>query len=178
MHLSTLVEIAAELRRRAGLTKPPYSTTTIIQSCFPSVLVTGFRLPDGVDELATSASEGATILYSRSLPIPDQRYAIGHGLAHLIFDDRSACIRPGKRQPNKYERRADYFSAELLAPAADVRSLVELLPSDEGEDREVYLDHVDQLASKFCLPAHVIDVQIRRLGLTDKIASQIRLTNW
>jgi len=173
-----MVEIAAELRRRAGLTKPPFSTSKIIEACFPEILVTGFQLPRGVDELVSSASEGPTILYSRSLSAPEQRSAIAHGLAHLIFDDRSACIRPGRAGIPKSERRADFFSSELLVPIADLRPLVEVIPADHGEEREIYLDHVDRLASFFAMPAPVVDVQIRRLGLTNKIVSQIRLTKW
>lgn len=173
-----MVEIAAELRRCAGQTKPPFSTSIIIEACFPQILVTGFRLPPGVDEIVASCSEGPTILYSRSLSSPEQRHAIAHGLAHLIFDDRSACIRPGRAGVPKSERRADFFGAELLVPAADLRPLVERVPVDTGEDREIYLDHVDRLASFFAMPSAVVDLQIRRLGLTDKKVSQIRLTNW
>lgn len=173
-----MVEIAAELRRRAGQTKPPFSTSKIIESCFPEILVTGFKLPPGVDELVSSCSEGPTILYSRALSCPEQRHAIAHGLAHLIFDDRNACIRPGRRGIPKIERRADFFSAELLAPSSHLRELVEFLPADDGEEREIYLDHVDRIASIFGMPAGIIDLQIRRLGLTDKKVSQIQLTSW
>lgn len=177
-HLSTLVEIAAELRSRAGQTKPPFSTTKIIESCFPEILVTGFALPAQVDELVASCSEGPTILYSRNISGPEQRFAIAHGLGHLLFDDRHACVRPGRAGIPKIERRADAFGAELLAPRAELRTRVERLPADEGEEREIYLDHVDQLASLFAMPANVIDLQIRRLGLTDKNASRLCLTNW
>lgn len=173
-----MVEIAAELRRCAGQTKPPYSTSKIIESCFPQILVTGYRLPPGIDELVSSCSEGPTILYSRSLSTPEQRHAIAHGLAHLIFDDRRACMRPGRAGVPKVERRADFFGAELLAPAADLRAMVELVPADQGEEHELYLDHVDRLASVFVMPAPIIDSQIRRLGLTYTKVSQIRLTNW
>lgn len=175
-HLSTSVEIAAALRARAGLTKAPYSTSTIIEHCFPDILVTGFRLPAGVDELVTVAREGPVILYSRALPILEQRYAIAHALAHLIFDDKDVCMRVGRAGVAANEQRADDFGAELLAPLTEVAALARLWPSQDAEDHEIYLDHVDQIASRFSVPSGVIDSQIRRLGVTCKIVSHEQLT--
>lgn len=177
-HLSTLVEIAADLRCRSGLTKPPYSTSTIIEACFPDILVTGFRLPAGVDELVSVAREGPVILYSRSLPILDQRYAIAHALAHILFDDEDVCMRVGRAGVAANEQRADDFGAELLAPRAEIRAVLRMWPSKDAEDHEIYLDHVDQIASRFSVPSLVIDAQIRRLAVVDKIVSHEQLTDW
>lgn len=47
-----------------------------------------------------------------------------------------------------------------------------------GDDHEIYLDHVDGIASLFSVPSSVIDSQIRRLVVTDKIASHKQLTDW
>ena len=177
-HLSTLVEIAADLRKRAGQTKAPYSTSKIVSTCFPDALVTGYRLPPQVDELVSSCSEGPTILYSRSLPGPEKRYAIAHALAHLLFDKRSACMRPGSAGKPQHELRADFFGAELIAPLSDVRQVVEFGPSRDPEEHEIFLDHVDQIASHFNAPARVIHAQIRRIGVDCKTARLNCLTNW
>lgn len=169
MHLSTLVEIAADLRRRAGQLTPPFSTHRIIETAFPNALVTGGSLPPGIDEIVSVRSDGPVIIYSRALSGPSQRYAIGHALAHLLFDDETACARAGCVGVAENEKRCDLFSAELLAPVTSVRRFVRHRPvDDEGEDREIYLDHVDVVASIFAMPAAVIDSQIRRVVAVDK----------
>lgn len=169
-HLSTLVEIAAELRLRAGQTKPPFSTRKIIESSFPDALVTGGRLPAQLDELVTLFSDGPVILYARSLPGPEQRRAIAHALAHLIFDDARVCMRPGRPGVIANEERADAFADELLAPIELVRARADRAPSDDPEEHEIYLDRVDELASTFSVPASVIDLQIRKLISAGDIA--------
>ena len=167
MHLSTLVEIAADLRRKAGLIRPPYSSRAIIEASFPSALVTGGILPEGVDEMVSQRPDGPVIIYARHLSGPGQRYVIGHGVAHLIFDDESVCARAGSRGDPAAEARADLFSALLYVPFEDLRPLVRHWPSRDLEDHEIYLDHVDQLASTFQMPAAVIDEQIQRLVPVD-----------
>lgn len=164
MHLSTTVEIAADIRRRAEQTRAPFSTSRIIETCFPDALVTGFRLPPGVDEIVTLCREGPTILYSRALPVPDQRFAIAHALAHLLFDDASVCMLPGRAGVEAVEARADAFAAELLAPLSEIVADLGRRPSDDPEDHELYLDYLEQLASRYGLPVQVIDAQIRRVG--------------
>lgn len=172
-HLSTSVEIAAELRRQAGQKQPPFSTTKIIQSCFPSALITGGNLPIDVHEIVSRRREGPTIVYRRSLSVPEQRIAIAHALAHLLFDDEHACMQPGRAGIAANEERADRFAADLLVPLDVLRSRVYRWPSREPEDHEVYLDHVDEIASRFGVPAGVIDAQIRRLPVIHKFVSQI-----
>ena len=177
-HLSTMVEIAAELRQRAGQAKPPFSTRQIIEACFPTALVTGGCLPAGVDELVSVYSDGPVILYKRSLSGPEQRLAIGHALAHLIFDDERVCMRPGRAGVLANEERADAFAAELFAPLESIAGRVRRLPSEDLEEHEIYLDHVDEIASTFAVPAYVIDLQIHRLISVDTSANQKRLTVW
>jgi Zn-dependent peptidase ImmA (M78 family) len=177
-HLSTLVEIAAELRRKAKQTKAPYSTSKIVSTCFPDALVTGYRLPPKVDEIVSSCSEGPTILYSRALPGCEQRYAIAHALAHLMFDKRRACMRVGVAGLPKHELRADFFGAEVIAPLSDIREMVSVGPSKDPEDHEIYLDQVDQIASHFNAPPRVIHAQIRRIGTSVKSSRLNCLTNW
>lgn len=172
MHLSTLVEIAADLRRRSGRKEPPYSSYEIVEASFPGTLVTGCILPDGVDELVSRRPEGPVIIYSRTLPGPGQRFVIGHALAHLLFDNEQVCARAGSAGCPHSEGRADFFSAELFVPLVDLRPRVKHWPSDDLEDQEIYLDHVDRIASAFAMPAAVIDSQIRRLATVDGIVIQ------
>ncbi len=172
MHLSTLVEIAADLRRRARLERPPYSSRLIIEASFPSALVTGGMLPDGVDEIVSRRADGPVIVYARTLSGPQQRYAIGHGLAHLLFDDESVCARAGFNGDPICEDRADLFSAHLFVPLSDLEPLVQHRPSRDLEENEIYLDHLDQLASTFAMPAAVIDSQIRRIVATDVLVKR------
>jgi hypothetical protein len=165
-HLSTLVEIAADLRRRARLYNPPFSTKRIIAACFPDVLVTGGRLPDGLEAVISKQADGPLIVYQRSLPILEQRYAIAHELGHLVLGDlenervRKRATRPS--QPH-VEKRADDFATELLAPLVLVAKYAVLGPAEDPEDHEIYLDHCDDLASIFQVPPRIIDSQIRRL---------------
>lgn len=162
---STLVSrAAADLRRRANQTKPAFSTRRIIDACFPDVLVTGAVLRAGVDELVTRREDGPVIVYARALSGPEQRFAIAHALAHLIFDDAAAAARPGCAGTAACEARADAFAAELLVPLEELIPFVARRPSTDPEDHEVYLDMVDEIASRFVVPAIVIEEQIRRLG--------------
>lgn len=169
MHLSTLVEIAADLRRKAQLTAPPFSTREIIEAAFPTAVVTGCELPDDVDEIVSRRPDGPAIIYARRLSGPGQRYVIGHGIAHLLFDDESACARAGSAGKPACEERADLFSALLFVPLDDLRPRVKHWPSSNLEDHEIYLDHVDQIASTYAMPAAVIDAQIRLLATVDGI---------
>ncbi len=170
MRLSTLVEIAADLRRRAVQLTPPFSTKRIIAASMPGIVVTGSKLPDGMDEVVRLHDKRPIIVYQRSLSSPEQRIAIAHGLAHVLFDDETACLRVGSAGIPAIEERADAFAVELLAPLTSVSRFAQHGPSS-GDEHEIYLDHVDGIASLFAVPSYVIDSQIRRLVMTDKIAS-------
>lgn len=177
-HLSTPVEIAAvarDIRRRANQIEPAFSTRQIIEECFPSVMVTGAPLPEGVDEIVSSRPEGFAIVYSRLLSGPEQRLAIAHGLAHVLFDfaTADARARPGCVGIPAVEVRADYFAAELLAPLEELAPYVGRWPSSDPEDHEIYLDMVDEIASHFVLPASVIDLQVRALAMAQKYARHL-----
>lgn len=109
---------------------------------------------------------GPLILYRRDLPVGAQRFAIAHGIAHLIFDfvnDKS--IAP--LNDPFVEKRADDFAAELLVPLSELAPMVSRWPEgtevDPDVDREIYLDQVDEIASCFNVPPLVIDGQIRKL---------------
>jgi len=158
-----LVKVASGLRRRAKLASPSFSMRKIIEASFPSVHITGGELPDDVDEMLSIRGDGPIIVYKRSLPGPAQRFAIAHALAHLLFDSSKNGVRPGFRGCEKAERQADLFAAELLAPLEVLGTLVDLWPSSDPDEHEVYLDQVDDLASSFVVPAAVIDSQIHRL---------------
>lgn len=154
--------IAAELRTRAGLAVPAYSTHKIIEACFPGALVTGRPLPDGIEEVVSQTAAGIVILYRRGLPIAAQRFAIAHAIGHLVFDMGAAAPLVD------YEReyRADAFAAELLVPRADLEPLVRRYPCQDctSVDHDIYLDQVDEIASLFVVPPTLIDRRIRDLG--------------
>lgn len=177
MSSESLVVVAADLRKRAGLRGPPYSTTEIIDVCFEDVTVTGRALPKNVDEIVTNG----LIIYKRGLSVPEQRFAIAHGIAHLLFDmqaEADACAIGFVGNP-KAERRADLFGAELLVPLADLRNHVNSWPSCSGcrsSDREAYLDQVDRIAAKFNVPQWVISERIRKLECLTKVYGEIVLT--
>ena len=134
--------------------------------------MTGGILPDDVDEIVSRDVNGPVIIYARRLSPPEQRFAIAHAVAHLIFDGDEACIRPGSAGIPANEERADAFAAELLAPLAALRPHVSRWPSS-GEDHEIYLDQVDVLASKFGVLSSVIDSQIQRLRVTYNFVSRM-----
>ena len=153
--------------------EPPYSTNQIIKACFPTTIVAGGKLPSGVDELVKLTPDGPVIMYSRALSGPEQRFAIAHALAHVLFDDARARMRAGYAGDPVREARADMFAVELLAPVAELVPRIEVLPSENGDEHEIYLDSVDVIASVFGLPAAVIDARIRDLIVTHKIVSQL-----
>lgn len=161
MHLSTLVEIAADLRHRSSQTEPAYSTRQIIDACFPHALVTGRQLPAGIDEAVSETPQGIVILYRRGLPTSSQRFVIAHALSHIIFDRVRGGCRPGSAGHAARERRADRFAAELLIPLSALREYVGAWPDDADQDR--YLDQVDEIASHFQVPAGLVDKRIREL---------------
>jgi Zn-dependent peptidase ImmA (M78 family) len=158
-----LVEVAADVRRQAGLDTPSFSTKTIVDACFPDAVVTGRILPIGFNEVVARTPEGPVIIYSRQLPVAKQRLAIAHAVAHLLFDDDSSCCRPGFVGESHVEDRADRFARELLVPLGSLSALVQRWPSNDNAAHEVYLDHVDELASVFNVPSYVIDERIREL---------------
>jgi Zn-dependent peptidase ImmA (M78 family) len=163
----TLEAIAASLRRRADQLEPAFSTRQIIDSCFPGTVVTGRSLPRGVHDLVC-VDAGAfrshraphVIMYARDLPTADQRYAIAHALAHIIFDGGQADC--GARNSDR-ELRCDRFADALLCPLDRLDEYVCAFPSKEIEAQGIYLDQVDQIASHFHVPQRVVDLRIREL---------------
>lgn len=160
-------KVTRSLRRRARLRTPHYSTQRLINACFPGTRVTGRDLPSNVHEMVL-VDEGAfrshraphTIVYQRALSSDEQRRAIAHALAHIIFDG-------GRPVPLEHradaELRCDRFADELLVPLDELRDWVEIWPSFDFTQREAYLDQCDLLAATFRVPAKVIDQRIREL---------------
>ena len=161
--VAVLSRVAAELRTRAGETQPAFSTRKIIDACFPKLVVTGRELPDGVHEAVARTPEGDILIYGRNLPTAAKRFAIAHGLAHLLFDDGLSACRPGFAGDPDVEARADRFADELLVPLVGLREYVGRFPSDDPIEHEFYLDQVDEIASHFHVPSSVIDRRIREL---------------
>lgn len=159
----TLRMIAEAFRVRAEQTEPAFSTSKIIECCFPDAVVTGRSLPPGVHEIVTVTGDGPLIMYQRGLPTPDQRFAIAHAIGHLVFDFRHGrSLAP--LNDESVEARADEFAAELLVPLDELAPYVGRFPApDDPVAHELYLDQVDQIASHFHVPARVVDQQIRKL---------------
>lgn len=155
-------DVARNLRERARQGNPAFSTNQIIAMAFPEVLVTGCSLPNGIDEAVSRMTNGPVLLYRRGLSTSEQRMAIAHGLAHLIYDDDAPCSRGRSGSPAR-ERRADAFAAELLVPLDELVKVLTVLPSKDPDEQQLYLDHVDYLASMFQVPAQVIRKRIREL---------------
>lgn len=166
-----MVEIAADLRFRSSQFEPRYSTRLIIESCFEDTLVTGRHLPAGVLEAVSRTPDGPVIVYSRSLPPPHQRYAIAHALGHLLFDGPNAFRQPGQCLDVAAEARADAFADELLVPLRDLAAHVDIWPSDDPVQNEIYLDSVDEIASEFGVLSDVIQRRVRMLGLQVRTAA-------
>ncbi|MGN6107077.1 MAG: ImmA/IrrE family metallo-endopeptidase [Kofleriaceae bacterium] len=162
---STVVQVAAELREKANQKSPAYSTHQIVTTCFPDALVTGYRLPPGVDEAVSRRPDGIVILYRRGMTTPEQRVAIAHAVGHLVYDDDEiACLR-SRMRCSATERRADAFAAELLVPLEELRHRLCVLPSRDPHEQAIYLDHVDHLASQFRVPAQLIRSRVRELAV-------------
>jgi Zn-dependent peptidase ImmA (M78 family) len=160
--MQSFVDIGADLRSRAQQTHPAFSTNQILAMTFPDVLVTGFDLPKGIDEAVSRMSRGPVLLYRRDLSTAEQRLAIAHGLAHLIYDDDAPCVAGRAGSPSR-ERRADAFAVELLVPLDEIAKVLTVLPSKDRDEQQLYLDHVDYLASMFKVPSKVIRQRIREL---------------
>lgn len=162
--LALLAETAADLRRRASLSEPSFSTKLIIEACFPDVVVTGRVLPIGIQEIVARTDEGPIIIYSRHLPVAKQRYVIAHALAHLIFDGAEGQCGPGYAGDPVREGRADRFAEELLVPLVELRPYIACWPRNENTpEHEIYLDQCDEIASRFNVPPFVIDRRIREV---------------
>lgn len=161
-----VTDLAAALRKRAGLVKPAYSTKRVLDIWFPSAIVIGHDLPPSIDEAVSRTSDHIVILYRRDLSLCDRRFAIGHAIGHLMFDAVSDVpMHRGRGGDPACEERADAFAAELLVPLGDLEryAWIGLEPDGATEMRNAYLDHVDQLASIFTANSSLIDQRLRQL---------------
>lgn len=159
-HLSAEAEIAASLRQRADETVPSFSTAAIIRACFPSVVVSGYDGDPSLIGLVMRAC-GHVILYRRELSFPEQRVRIAHSLAHLIFDGNGRVANCTWKSDE--EERAWRFVDELLVPLDELAKFVYRWPPHEEREAPLYLNQCDLLASRFAVPARMIDKRIREL---------------
>jgi Zn-dependent peptidase ImmA (M78 family) len=159
-HLSAPAEIAANLRRRADQNQPAFSTADIIEASFPGIVVAGHDGDPALVGMLMRAC-GHVILYQRDLSFPEQRVRIAHALAHLIYDGdgrvASCTFNP------EAEARAWHFVDELLVPFTDLARHVYRWPPIEQREMTIYRDQCDMLASRFAVPARLIDKRIRDL---------------
>lgn len=165
-----LVSVASELRIRSGQSLPSISTAKIMRTCFPHVHVTGRVLPAGIHEAVSRTSSGDVLIYARGLSSAEKRFAIAHGMAHLLFDgEESACL-PGRSGVASVEDRADRFAEELLVPLHELAKYARLTPSNDPDRQEFFLDHVDEISSRFHVPSAVMERRMRKLYSLARIA--------
>lgn len=155
--------VASVLRVRAGQYRPAFSTSKIMRTCFPHVHVTGRVLPVGIHEAVSRTPDGDLLIYARGLPSSDQRFAIAHGMAHLLFDGEESSCQAGRAGVPDVEARADRFAEELLVPLSDLAKYVRVRPSVDPDQQEFFLDHVDEISSRFHVPSKVIERRMREL---------------
>jgi hypothetical protein len=169
IRVEEIVAVTRELRGRARLLEPPFSTRAILDVCFPEVLVMGRTLPDGVDEMVFSLEEGAGIVYKRGLSTPEHRVAIAHGVAHVIWDLGKVQERMCRRHSPVVrieiaEERAELFMAELLVPLEYLDGYVRYTEPASEEDVDAHLDMIDELASHFQVPVPLLADRVSDLG--------------
>lgn len=150
---------ARNLRRKAKLNGPPYSSKLLLERCFPEIHVTGQKLPERVTEIADVTDGKRTIFYNSRLLAPEHRVGVVHGLAHHLFDlteSRMECeLRFTEHQADQQmrERRADLFAAEILVPMVDLDQLIgPALEPKKPVDFQMFNDEVDHLSSRFNVP--------------------------
>jgi len=162
---SELVELAANIRQRAGLGEPPFSTRIMIDECFPDVYVTGERLPRGVAESVSMGKRGPIIAYNRLLTTAQQRLSIAHAIGHLVFDRDDLRGHCKATPSDERESRAEFFGAELLVPLTMFSDYVRRWRYPrETAMRPAHLNMVDQLASHFHVPQSLIHRRLAALG--------------
>lgn len=159
--LLTVRAVAHHLRARAGQLRSPYSTRAIVSAAFPDALVTGVRLPEGLDEAASRTPQGIVIVYRRGASTAEQRFGISRAFADLFFDAGTGRDRAASTVGDAWP--VEELATELLAPRDVLAEHVRRFPSPDPDEHHVYLDEVDHLASRFHVPARVIEEQIREL---------------
>lgn len=171
---SRVVAVAYDIRQRVGKKGTYYSARTVIETCYPDVMVTGAALPPGIAEVVEVRGGQKTIFYNRRINPMAQRVAIAHGLAHIIFDlgtvERRECLRESERMAtSRVERRADLFAGELLAPLDEIDEHFDddLFPRDPAL-RQHFDDEVDHIASTFHVPPGFPALAAVRPGVAEK----------
>lgn len=141
-----------------------------MRTCFPHVHVTGRVLPAGVHEAVSRTPSGDILVYARGLPSADQRFAIAHGMAHLLFDREDSACLAGRAGVADVEARADRFAEELLVPLHELAKYARPFPLNDPDQQEFFLDHVDEISSKFHVPSAVMERRMRKLFSLARIA--------
>lgn len=156
---------AQMMRWRARLLAPSFSIHELVAANYPTALVTGRDLPDGIHEIVTVTDAGPIILYRRGLSTCDQRIAIAHALGHLAFDFDTAGRRIATLADPAVEDRADAFAIELLAPLELVAAVApERRARPDILDREEFRDRLDGIATRFHVPVWTVERQMLRIS--------------
>lgn len=178
INIHEVVGRAAYIRHRCGFDKkgPSYSTTAVLTKCFPSIVVTGGDLPDGVNAISENRGGQRTIYYRRGIPSDEHRVAIAHEMYHFMSDLKNAnglressaverSIAFLRRQSDPIEQACDLFAGELLVP---LHVLDEYAPEDpfaDGEDAEAVANAIDRCASRFQVPLWFMQWRLEALVL-------------
>lgn len=168
-----IVGRAAYLRGQVGFDKedPPYSTTRLLDKCFPDVFVTGTDLPRGVTAMSENNAGHRTIYYGRNQPKKkiyvshaQQRAGIAHEIYHFLTDLKTGV---GLRESSKIVREiggwtaardpvelaCDLFAAEILTPLHVLHEFVPVNPfTKDPHEAEVMHNTIDRIASRFNVP--------------------------
>lgn len=163
---------AAWIRKACGMTELPdrgFSTQPITERFFKNVSITGDRdMPRGITEMVFRDRGRFALYYSRKVGAPSQRLGILHGCYHTLTD---LAVVDGSRECNLEDRKfrqrerqhetpaevaCDLFAGALLVPfhLLDQLAPTVIFPGAIGSDeRHVFDDEVDVLASRFQVPA-------------------------
>lgn len=170
MHAKTegdLANVAEALRTITHQSEPPFSVEDLL-GAWPDAVAVGRVLPDGIDELMSIDSQGVLIVYRYGLSSSEQRMAVAHALAHLIYDVGVDGVVAGVPFTVERRSRADEFARELLAPDRLLEAEVHVWP----QDGDAYDVQVDSIAQHFGVPYIVIDQRIRELQSTQNRAAE------
>lgn len=168
-----IVGRAAYLRAQVGYDRkdPPYSTTTLLDECFPDVVVTGADLDRGVTALSENRDGKRTIYYARNQPKrkiyishAQQRTGIAHEIYHFLTDLK---IGSGLRESSKIVREiggwtaardpielaCDLFAGEILVPFHLLHEYVPVNPfPKDPHEMDAMKNTIDRIASRFSVP--------------------------
>jgi IrrE N-terminal-like domain len=154
-------ELRAELGFEPGAPLPCVLTVAEAGADLP-VVVAG--LPPGIAGCCWRGAGGTVLWVNGVEPVARRRFTLAHELGHVrcghdgdLAPDDTGTLAGRTTDPR--EIQANAFAAELLAPAAGVRALV---------DGEPTLEDVVLIAARFGVSPHAALIRLVTLGLTKR----------